>query len=75
MKRRNFLKQTGAVVASATFPHIVLGVNDKHQPPNVILILTDDQGWGDIHAHGNDNWIHQCSIDYLWRVCALSVSL
>ncbi len=21
--------------------------------PNVILILTDDQGWGDIHSHGN----------------------
>ncbi len=22
--------------------------------PNVILIMTDDQGWGDIHSHGND---------------------
>lgn len=21
--------------------------------PNVLLIMTDDQGWGDIHAHGN----------------------
>ena len=21
--------------------------------PNVLLILTDDQGWGDIHSHGN----------------------
>jgi arylsulfatase A len=22
-------------------------------PPNVLLILTDDQGWGDLHGHGN----------------------
>lgn len=22
-------------------------------PPNVVLILTDDQGWGDIRSHGN----------------------
>lgn len=23
--------------------------------PNVLLILTDDQGWGDLHCHGNDS--------------------
>ncbi|MCA9443186.1 MAG: sulfatase-like hydrolase/transferase, partial [Candidatus Omnitrophica bacterium] len=23
-------------------------------PPNVLLIMSDDQGWGDIHSHGND---------------------
>ena len=22
--------------------------------PNVLLILTDDQGWGDVHSHGNE---------------------
>lgn len=22
--------------------------------PNVLLIMTDDQGWGDIHSHGNE---------------------
>ena len=25
------------------------------QPPNVIMILTDDQGWGDLSASGNTN--------------------
>ena len=24
-------------------------------PPNVILILTDDQGWGDLSSNGNTN--------------------
>ncbi|MEM9701773.1 MAG: sulfatase-like hydrolase/transferase, partial [Planctomycetota bacterium] len=25
---------------------------EESRPPNVLLILTDDQGWGDIHSHG-----------------------
>ncbi len=25
------------------------------RPPNVLLILTDDQGWGDLSLHGNPN--------------------
>ncbi|MGB7346741.1 MAG: sulfatase-like hydrolase/transferase, partial [Pirellulaceae bacterium] len=25
------------------------------QPPNVVVILTDDQGWGDLSLHGNEN--------------------
>jgi len=28
--------------------------NSASQNPNVILILTDDQGWGDLGIHGND---------------------
>src|SRR5262245_8315171 len=23
------------------------------ESPNVLLILADDQGWGDVHSHGN----------------------
>ncbi len=23
------------------------------EPPNVVLIMTDDQGWGDVRSHGN----------------------
>jgi len=25
----------------------------RQRKPNILLILTDDQGWGDIHSHGN----------------------
>jgi len=32
------------------------------RPPNVVLILTDDQGWGDLSASGNIN-LHTPNID------------
>lgn len=30
-------------------------IGEQAQPPNVILILADDQGWGDLGHHGNTN--------------------
>ncbi|WP_347840509.1 arylsulfatase [uncultured Draconibacterium sp.] len=34
------------------------------KPPNVIIILTDDQGWGDLSCNGNTN-LHTPNIDKL----------
>lgn len=28
---------------------------ESERPPNVVVILTDDQGWGDLSLHGNTN--------------------
>ena len=39
--------------------------------PNVILIVTDDQGYGDIACHGNP-WLATPNLD---RLCAEGVSL
>ena len=39
-------------------------VRDAQQKPNVIVILTDDQGWGDLSFHGNTN-LNTPSIDRL----------
>lgn len=34
--------------------------------PNVLLIMTDDQGWGDLSVHGNDS-IHTPNLDQLCK--------
>jgi arylsulfatase A-like enzyme len=32
---------------------LVLGVTAEAKPPNIVFILTDDQGYGDLSCHGN----------------------
>ncbi len=36
----------------ALFPAVATG---EERPPNLVVILTDDQGWGDLSLHGNTN--------------------
>ena len=59
--RREFLKTVGSAAASAGTLSILPGCGGigqiagaQRKRPNVILIMTDDQGWGDIRSHGND---------------------
>lgn len=40
-----------AVAAVATINPSAAGADTR--PPNVVVILTDDQGWGDLSLHGN----------------------
>ena len=59
MKSRSaFLKDVGSLTAAAGicavlpdrgFARAVSGAGKKL--PNVVLIMTDDQGWGDIRSH------------------------
>jgi arylsulfatase A-like enzyme len=57
MDRRFFI---GSVLAAGSS---VLAVGSK-TPPNVILILSDDQGYGDMACHGNP-WLKTTNIDKL----------
>ncbi len=45
-----------ALIGITTCLSVACGSIPDFEPdkPNVIFILTDDQGWGDIQAHGND---------------------
>lgn len=66
--RRRFLNIAGGLTVSAA-----LG-SSQTQPatsrPNVIVILADDQGWGDLSIHGNTN-LSTPNIDSIGREGAL----
>ncbi len=51
LDRRKFI---GALAATAAGPAISASQTRAGRPPNVVLIITDDQGYGDLGCHGND---------------------
>ncbi len=40
----------------------LLSCSPKDRKPNILLFLTDDQGWGDVSLHGNDQ-LHTPNMD------------
>ena len=54
MKRRGFLKLVGLLGVSGCLPERISGDSVKRAAgPNIILCMTDDQGWGDVGYNGH----------------------
>lgn len=41
------------LLAVASLACAAASAQPKSEPPNIVLIMTDDQGWGDLSIHGN----------------------
>ena len=64
MNRRHFIKTTavaGLILAMTGSLYAAGGLSEN---PNVILIMTDDQGYGDLSCHGHP-WLKTPNLDQL----------
>nr|MBC8374223.1 sulfatase-like hydrolase/transferase [Planctomycetota bacterium] len=56
MNRRRFIKSIGAAAAVAIIPRTTrakTAAGDWPGKPNVVIVITDDQGYGELACHGN----------------------
>ena len=64
MQRRQFLKSVAAFAGAVSCGSLLSNCATKAGKPNVLLILTDDQGWGDVTSHNNPR-VHTPTMDRL----------
>jgi arylsulfatase A-like enzyme len=66
MDRRDFLKAAGiAIAGAATGCGGPMAGGFGGRRPNVLLVITDDQGYGDMSCHGNP-FLNTPNLDALW---------
>ena len=68
--RRDFLRELGVCTAAMSLPRWAGAATQAVGRPNVVIILSDDQGWGDLSVSGNVN-LSTPNIDSIARDGAL----
>jgi arylsulfatase A-like enzyme len=63
---KTFLLSALPLIAAGAGPPGCRPAEESGQRPNIIIIITDDQGWGDLSLNGNTN-LHTPNIDRLAR--------
>ncbi len=66
----SFLWMVGIWVGLMAVASVASAASRAARRPNVVIILTDDQGWGDLSVHGNTN-VRTPNIDSLAKAGAL----
>ena len=55
LSRREFLRNSSALAAWTGLAAAGPRAFAAEEPPNVVVVITDDQGFGDLGAHGNEH--------------------
>ncbi len=62
LTRRGFLTCVGGAVTGSVWGGTIQAqaaqASGEKRRPNIVIILADDQGWGDLSVHGNTNLAH-----------------